>query len=225
MEEHYLNLIEAGPTCAKIVTLGSRKSLKLVFCLGCSPLQPQYVGLPAMMKNEPQSLFRENENVLRICDTLAQDIHPSSFSQCGMTLVAERGNPCAGDDTIVPHLFWPDCQEGEYTCRDQVSNDWYCSPKVCESENTPTGLNPAFPCHDMTCSGTFKFLNDNRGAKPPYFEDYTVQIVNQEKCVKNCDCFSGSILGSSSSPRQIPSNVSIWSWVTILMVYGHIDTS
>lgn len=123
-----------------------------------------------------------------------------------MTLVAERGNVCAGDDTIVPKFFWPECKEEQYLCRSASSKDWSCSDTECAEEDVGTGLaNVKCSSVSNTCSSQYSFLNDERAAKPPYFEDYAVEIVDEEACRKElgqddvrCDCYRVSSAAAST---------------------------
>lgn len=88
-----------GEICAK-QTSKAKDFLKAVFCYACSPEQPEFIGSPY----NPDLFTNDTEEVVRVCKTAAIEIHPGKFSDCGMTLVAERGNIPAGDDTVSETL-------------------------------------------------------------------------------------------------------------------------
>jgi len=41
------------------------------------------------------------------CSSLGNDILPWKFDECGLMMVAERGMPWYGDDTVIPSEAWP----------------------------------------------------------------------------------------------------------------------
>jgi hypothetical protein len=89
IEEHYSILVEAGDRCLQEL-VKPKLFLRDLFCMACSPYQPDYLV----------------NGTLRICKSLADEITPSKFDECGMMQVGERGMEVYGDDTVMPSLTW-----------------------------------------------------------------------------------------------------------------------
>lgn len=130
IDEHYSLLVTAGDRCVQEL-VKPKLHLRDLFCMVCDPQSPKYI------KN----------GVVRICRSLADEIAPSKFDQCGMLKVEERGMEAKGDDVVVPSLEWADAKT---------------------------------------------FLNSNQGAKPAFFEDYSVEIIED-----NIDCYGHVSLSST----------------------------
>ena len=112
---------------------------------------------------------------ISLCPSFASQIRLSSFDECGFVRVEERGNDCAGDDTIIPSTFYG--------------------------------------------NSLLAFLNDDRGGKPPFFENgdlnVTVVIASQ-----NSDaCFKGdawSVVSKQQALQTLCMAILIsvvWTWV------------
>eukprot|EP00941_MAST-03F_sp_MAST-3F-sp1_P001897 g1897.t1 len=121
IEEHYNILLDAGDRCLQEL-VKPKLHLRDLFCMACSPYQPDYLV----------------DGKLRICKSLADEITPEKFDQCGMMKVEERGMEALGDDSVMPSLQW---------------------------------------------ANVLEFIKDETGAKPPFLEDYEIEIVeNNENC-------------------------------------------
>jgi len=207
IEEHYFNLLDAGDICAKESSM-AKDALKKIFCASCSPLQPDYVS---------------EDGKFRICSSLAERVKPTCFDDCGMIRVAERGNLCAGDDNIVPSKYWRSCAAGDavQVVADDGSTAWgeECQPwdqtrdgaagvnACCNFETqaecatlgsktvTVDGTAEQLESLPYSCTGFYKFINDDTGAKPPFLDDFEIEIV---KCDESDDvdcatkCYTGS---------------------------------
>ncbi|KUF78460.1 hypothetical protein AM587_10007006 [Phytophthora nicotianae] len=110
---------------------------------------------------------------------------PKLFSDCGLLLPDNRETICSPNSPVVPHKVWTGCNDQQYICQDNTTSDWYCSDSECGAAHTPPGFNDV-PCNasQYTCDGVLMFLNDNRAAKPPNYEDYPVEIVDEQRCKK-----------------------------------------
>ena len=105
--------------------------------------------------------------------------------------------------------FWPDCSDGQYSCQSSDNETWSCQDTPCGNSKA-AGLSD-IPCTintSMACSGIFSFLNDNRGAKPPFFEAYPVEIVDADQCMtilgendERCKCYTFRSNVSTISPN------------------------
>lgn len=178
----YLALIEAGDSCAKFQN-AAKRFLAVAFCLACDPLQAEMLGAPLN-----DAFFDPSVTTAKVCASVAARMAPALFNDCGLTLPDDRNNPCSPTSPVVPDITWPDCEDQQFVCQDADSKDWYCSADACGANNTPAGFLDA-PCNssEYTCGGVLMFLNDNRAAKPPNFEDYAVEIVNEEACLNEHD--------------------------------------
>lgn len=136
IEEHYSILVEAGDRCLQEL-VKPKLFLRDLFCMACSPYQPDYLV----------------NGVLRICKSLADEIEPSKFDECGMMQVGERGMEVYGDDTVKPSLTW---------------------------------------------ASTLAFISDATGAKPPFLEDFQIQIIDD-----NTNCFGASAAGSAQPTAML----------------------
>lgn len=188
IEEHYFNLLDAGDICAKESSM-AKDALKKIFCAACSPQQPKYITADMPPK-------------FRICSSLAKRVTPTCFDDCGMVRVAERGDLCGGDDVIVPSKYWHKCKadtkakwfdsdSGSLTSGGDDCEAWTPAdaandvPKCCADETEAECATSAkYQTSDgseavgapYSCTGFWKFINDDTGAKPPFLEDYEVEI-------------------------------------------------
>eukprot|EP00638_Chattonella_subsalsa_P008482 CAMPEP_0117754990 /NCGR_PEP_ID=MMETSP0947-20121206/13178_1 /TAXON_ID=44440 /ORGANISM="Chattonella subsalsa, Strain CCMP2191" /LENGTH=175 /DNA_ID=CAMNT_0005574225 /DNA_START=166 /DNA_END=693 /DNA_ORIENTATION=- len=94
IEGYYLDLLEAGSDCDKEVT-ESKNTIRQIYCFGCAPNQYEYIDY-----------VDGGNSTIRICKELADKIDLTSFDNCGMVVVEERGADCLGDDTVIPSLYW-----------------------------------------------------------------------------------------------------------------------
>ncbi len=99
--------------------------------------------------------------------------------------------------------MWPDCNDKQYVCFDNKA--WYCSDTQCPNDHIPNGFSNV-PCNktEMSCDGSLMMLNDNRAAKPPNYEEFPVEIVNQTLCLEQngnnlsaCHCLQAPISSAS----------------------------
>lgn len=176
--EHFAPLIAAGDTCAKYQNK-AKYYLSLVFCYGCDPEEPTHFTTPLN-----DAFFNASFKTAKICSSVTKHMAPAAFSDCGLTIADDRENPCSGTSPIAPAAVWFDCEDGQYMCMDSSKN-WYCSDSACGTENTPLGFMDA-RCNasEHTCDAALMFLNDNRGAKPPNYNDYPVEIVDEVQCLE-----------------------------------------
>jgi len=202
IEEHYFNLLDAGDICAKESSM-AKDALKKIFCASCSPRQPDYVT---------------EDNKFRICSSLAERVKPRCFDDCGMVRVAERGNLCAGDDVIVPSKYWESCPDGSAVkFEDEGAVGWGggCAPyddatmstldqmKCCDGTTAADCVNTKYnnsqgqeqTAQPYSCTGYYKFINDDTGAKPPFLDDFEIEIVECDSSVDpTCSekCYTGA---------------------------------
>merc|ERR1719231_1101475 len=219
IEEHYFNLLDAGDICAKESSM-AKDALKKIFCASCSPEQPTYVDAAT--------------NTFKICSSLAKRVRPTCFDDCGMVRVAERGNLCAGDDVVVPSKTWWDCADGNYAdsagetpAGDAaiVFNGDECVPVT--TPNTAVGGTNLTACCDKeteaecgdkppySCTGFWKFINDDTGAKPPFLEDYNVAIV---KCDPEDADYDGTVCSTICYTGAAGRAVVAWAFTISAMV-------
>ncbi|KAG2529401.1 hypothetical protein BBO99_00001560 [Phytophthora kernoviae] len=175
----FLALIEAGPACAKYQN-AAKRFLSIAFCYACDPEEPMHFSTPLDTR-----FFNASTKSVKICSSVAANMAPKLFADCGLTLPDDRETMCSPNSAVVPHKVWPDCQDQQHVCLDATTTTWYCSDTKCGADNTPAGFNDA-PCNASrhTCDGVLMFLNDNRAAKPPNYEDYPVEIVDELLCKK-----------------------------------------
>ncbi|CEG38528.1 RxLR-like protein [Plasmopara halstedii] len=189
----FLGLIEAGPACKKYQNKAKR-FLSFVFCYACDPEEPTHFTTPL-----DTQFFTSSMKTVKICASVALKIKPKFFSDCGLLLPENRESICSSNSPIVPHKVWTGCEDQQHICQDHTTSTWYCSNSVCGAAHTPIGFNDV-PCNTSrhTCDGVLMFLNDNRAAKPPNYEEYAVEIVDEQLCKKElgeeegsmrCKCF------------------------------------
>lgn len=212
-------LIDAGDACAKFQN-PAKHFLSAAFCLSCDPRQPEFLSAPVN-----DEFFNASQSTIKICASVAQRMRPELFGDCGLTMPDDRESVCSPNSPVVPDVTWPDCKDGNYVCQDSSSKDWSCSDEPCGAKSTPAGFMDS-PCNstELTCGGVLMFLNDNRAAKPPAFEDYAVEIVDEARCLQaagddtnssaRCSCLS-----LSSSAAIMSRNAGrIWSLALLAVV-------
>lgn len=212
IEEHYFNLLDAGDICAKESSM-AKDALKKIFCASCSPKQPEYV----------------EDGKFKICSSLATRVKPTCFDDCGMVRVAERGAPCNGDDVLVPSKYWKSCGAGDAVqwwddeagagmwggdectpweasmaannvpmCCDYTTKE-ECSQKAMYTDSD--GANQT--AQPYSCTGFYKFINDDTAAKPPFLDDYEIEIVECDpsdgtECANICYTGAASRIAASA---------------------------
>ncbi|GLD97601.1 hypothetical protein PINS_up006291 [Pythium insidiosum] len=191
MNNKFLALVEAGPTCEKYNNR-AKLYLAMVFCYGCDPEEPLHFTAPL------NTAFFNATKTAKICRSVADEIAPELFADCGFTLPDNRETICSPNSAVVPDVVWPDCDDGQYVCFTSDSG-WYCSSEPC-GDATPHGFFDV-PCStsQLTCGGALKLLNDNRAAKPPYYEQFPVEFVDEAECLRQqanasrCRCMRSPI--------------------------------
>ncbi|KAF4130233.1 hypothetical protein GN958_ATG20648 [Phytophthora infestans] len=175
----FLALIEAGPACEKFQN-AAKRFLSFAFCYACDPEEPTHFTTPL-----DTHFFDANTKTVKICASVALNMAPTLFSDCGLLLPDSRETICSPNSPVVPHKVWTGCNDQQHICQDNATFDWYCSDSNCGDAHTPVGFNDV-PCNASryTCDGVLMFLNDNRAAKPPNYEDYPVEIVDEQLCRK-----------------------------------------
>ncbi|ETV99187.1 hypothetical protein, variant [Aphanomyces invadans] len=168
----YTTLLDTGVSCMLDVTNPGHVPLKQIFCAPCSPLAPMFLSPPQ------NTAFFTSASTFKICRSLAGRLTPALFDHCGFAYV-DRVGFCTPKRAIAPGSFFMSCNEGEHVCFRQNETRWYCGAHSCGLD-VPVGL-ANLPCSNETCTGVFKFLNDNRGAKPPFYEDTAVEIVDEKE--------------------------------------------
>ncbi|KAJ0404603.1 hypothetical protein P43SY_005561 [Pythium insidiosum] len=131
MNNKFLALVEAGPTCEKYNNR-AKLFLAMVFCYGCDPAEPLHFTPPL------NTAFFNASKTVKICRSVADEIEPSFFSDCGFTLPDNRETICSPNSAVVPDVVWPDCADGKYVCFSS-DNGWTCSSEPC-GEATPNGF-------------------------------------------------------------------------------------
>lgn len=204
-----------GESCAKYQNR-AKIYLSLVFCYGCDPEEPLHFRAPV------NGLFFNGSRTVKICTDVIDKIAPVLFSDCGMTLPDDRETICSPDSPIVPDYVWPDCQDQQYICQDHKSQEWSCRDTPCDWQAIPLGFRNE-PCNltERTCDGALKMVNDNRGAKPPNYEDYAVEVVDTKLCMQShndadkCRCLRvPPIFGRASEARM--------AWWTFSITFFHL---
>ncbi|TMW63608.1 hypothetical protein Poli38472_002549 [Pythium oligandrum] len=203
MNDKFLAFIEAGPACEKFNN-PAKLFLAMAFCYACDPDEPLHFTAPL------NTAFFTAEKTAKICTSLTDEIAPRAFSDCGLMLPDDRETSCSPNSPVAPESVWSDCQDGEYVCFSQSEKSWVCSETPCSAEDTPLGFANA-PCNSTqaTCSGTLQFLNDNRAAKPPNYEEYPVEIVDEAQCILEtgnatlCRCLRPALSRGLRTDRDI----------------------
>ncbi|RLN80509.1 hypothetical protein BBJ28_00010100 [Nothophytophthora sp. Chile5] len=219
MNGKFLALIEAGPACAKYQN-AAKRFLSFAFCYGCDPTEPTHFSTPL-----DTQFFNASTKSAKICASVATKMAPRLFADCGLLLPDNRETICSPNSPVVPHKVWPDCQDHQYVCLDATTTTWYCSNTECGAANTPSGFNDA-PCNASrhTCDGVLMFLNDNRAAKPPNYEDYPVEIVDPQLCreeygeaeaANKCSCMQDPSAAVRSKATLLSSTVVLGITLTI----------
>jgi len=156
----------------------------MIFCAACSPRQPDYID--------------KEDGSFKICSNLAKKVKPDEFDECGMVMVAERGDLCGGDDVIVPGDQWP-TEEGDAAVAEAVCCD-KGDPLACPG---PADSQYGDKAHSaFSCQGYWKFINAPNGAYPPFLDGgattYIQVIECEESETETCNekCFTG---GASSA--------------------------
>jgi hypothetical protein len=217
----FLALIEAGPACAKFQN-AAKRFLSFVFCYACDPEEPLHFSTPLDTR-----FFDAGTKTVKICASVAANMAPKLFSDCGLSLPDDRETICSPNSPVVPHKVWPGCQDRQHVCQDSTTSTWYCSDSECGDAHTPTGFNDA-PCNASrhTCDGVLMFLNDNRAAKPPNFEDYPVEVVDEVLCrqelgeqeaAARCKCLRDP---SSASQPHVSLILVLLAICTMLVLHG-----
>ncbi|OQR82049.1 hypothetical protein THRCLA_11181 [Thraustotheca clavata] len=188
-------LLDSGYICAS-ATNTAIAHLQTMFCLACDPSMSLYLTPPR------NTTFFSAPQTLKVCRALADAVSPYYFSDCGLTYAGDRNNLCIPKTAISPNMVFPGCSEGQNICysttQGYYSPIWYCSSSPC-GPDTPFGLND-IPCSGPTCTPAFQFLNDNRAAKPPFFEPFAVEIIDESTCApgeSSCCMTDSSIVPTS----------------------------
>ncbi|KAF0683303.1 Aste57867_24643 [Aphanomyces stellatus] len=91
----YTNLIASNMGCAEMLN-GHISSLSHVLCAACNPLSPPYLTPPV------DSTFFSGPLTLKVCASLATQVAPVNFDQCGLSQQAYRASPCAASNPVGP---------------------------------------------------------------------------------------------------------------------------
>lgn len=110
IKETYDELLGTSELCASSVTQ-SKLSLLYIFCFGCSSNQPKYLKEVGTFHDAELGSDYTLYNI-SICRSIAKDVYPEAFDDCGMIIPGERGNVCEGDDTVIPSEQWGTGEEG-----------------------------------------------------------------------------------------------------------------
>lgn len=213
----FLALIEAGPACEKFQNLAKRY-LSFVFCYACDPDEPTHFTTPV-----DTHFFNTSFKTVKICTSVARHMAPELFADCGLLLPDSRESICSPNSPVVPHKVWTGCKDQQHICQDQTTSTWYCSNSKCGVAQTPIGFNDV-PCNASrhTCDGVFMFLNDNRAAKPPNYEQYPVEIIDKQLCEKERGKVEGSFecncMHNPSVARRPPPTLGLVLAISILAV-------
>mmetsp|Transcript_34058 Transcript_34058/g.53232 ORF Transcript_34058/g.53232 Transcript_34058/m.53232 type:complete len:239 (+) Transcript_34058:70-786(+) len=98
IQGYYEDMLESGDSCNRVIT-SSKNAIRQVFCMACDPLVGEnYITYPNASTGSPGEI--------RICSQLANSIDLTTFDDCSMVRVEERGDDCGGDDTVIPSLYW-----------------------------------------------------------------------------------------------------------------------
>jgi hypothetical protein len=218
MAAKFQALIEAGPTCEKYDNK-AKLFLAMTFCYACDPNQPATFSPPL------NGAFFNASKTAKICRTVTDGMAPRLFSDCGLLLPDDRERSCSPNSAVVPEIVWADCESGEYVCQDKDQN-WFCSGDPCTPENTPAGFaNEPCDTEARTCDGALKFLNDNRAAKPPYFESYVIEIVDEARCMAQhdnatrCQCMRSPLRSNGAQNEGAHRHLRL---LLLLLVVGRI---
>lgn len=217
----FLALIEAGPACEKFQN-AAKRYLSFAFCYACDPEEPTHFTTPL-----DTQFFDASTKTVKICASVAMNMEPQLFSDCRLLLPDNRETICSPNSPVVPHKVWTGCQDRQHVCQDNSTAAWYCSDSACGEADTPPGFNDV-PCNASrhTCDGVLMFLNDNRAAKPPNYEDYPVEIVDEQLCreeygeeeaASRCKCLHNP----SASTRPTPPLVIVLA-LSILLALANV---
>ncbi|KAF0691440.1 Aste57867_17332 [Aphanomyces stellatus] len=169
VQAFHVALISTSEACLTEIN-PAQTALKQVFCSPCDPFSPLYFS------NAFNTTFFSAQT-FKICRSLVSLVSPNLFMHCGLRYV-DRVDFCTPKQAISPAAFFMPCDDGEHVCYDKAATQWYCQDSPCGTNDTSAGFADV-PCAGDTCSGAFKFLNDNRGAKPPFFEDSAVEVIDE----------------------------------------------
>ncbi|KAF0719367.1 Aste57867_1088 [Aphanomyces stellatus] len=175
IEATFYGLVTMGKICNRAVTPAS-VYLKSIFCAACRPTISLFVSPPI------DRLFFTHPT-LKVCRALALNASPRNFTSCGLTYVGDRTNKCLPTVGIAPNVIFPTCTDGQYVCygnKGHYTKQWYCSATRCGAD-TPPGFNDR-ACQGDKCMDYFMFLNDNRAAKPVFFEAFPVEVITPDQC-------------------------------------------
>ena len=122
------------------------------------------------------------------CDLSAinatDSVATATADQCGLTeFIAEKSGGCGG--------------EGAY---DKCAMNWGGMP--CTKARESLGETA---CSGETCKNYYKLLNDPSGAKPPFLDDYEMEIIDCDSKVKDCsaECYTGDASALQLATRMV----------------------
>ncbi|DBA00999.1 TPA: hypothetical protein N0F65_006260 [Lagenidium giganteum] len=219
MQNKFLALIEAGPTCEKFQNK-AKVFMSMAFCYGCDPDEPTHFTPPL------NTQFFSAEKTVKICTEVSDNMAPAAFADCGFMLPDDRETICSPNSAVVPEYIWPDCLDGQYMCFINSTKTWNCSDGPCQPSDIPTGFTNV-PCNitERTCEGVLMLLNDNRAAKPPNYEDYPVELIDRKLCMNTyqdditCAClripsdFSSAQMLQARTWTSLPLILALSAWL------------
>ncbi|KAI9997546.1 hypothetical protein PInf_001461 [Phytophthora infestans] len=85
----FLALIEAGPACEKFQN-AAKRFLSFAFCYACDPEEPTHFTTPL-----DTHFFDANTKTVKICASVALNMAPTLFSDCGLLLPDSRETICS----------------------------------------------------------------------------------------------------------------------------------
>ncbi|OQR97733.1 hypothetical protein ACHHYP_10060 [Achlya hypogyna] len=167
-------IFNAGQICGSAMN-SAVAILHSLHCAACNPAVSLYLSPP-----KDNVLFTTAQS-LKVCSSLAL------LSDVQYTDSTQQSAPSSFPEVLIviaPAVVFPGCEEGKYVCysssKGAYSPVWYCSDSPC-GVDTPVGLKDV-KCRGHSCSAAFQFLNDNSSGKPPFFEGYPVEIIDDSTC-------------------------------------------
>lgn len=80
--------------------------------MACSDQQPRYLIEEGIQTADDDSGSNYTLYSIVVCESLVRLLYPENFDDCGLVIPTERGEDCAGDDTVVPSEYWGSGEEG-----------------------------------------------------------------------------------------------------------------
>ncbi|KDO23537.1 hypothetical protein SPRG_10730 [Saprolegnia parasitica CBS 223.65] len=177
IKDTFYSILSAGSICAAAPN-AALVTLKAIQCTACNPAVSLYLSTPRNVS------FFSAPQTLKVCAAAAAAVSPHRFNDCGLVYIGSRNSICLPNIPIAPSIVFPGCDDGDHVCYSTTKGDyspiWYCSKTPC-GVDTPLGFRDV-ACHGPSCTASFQFLNDNRGAKPPFFEMFPVEIIDETSC-------------------------------------------